>query len=197
MKRYSTVVALGLVAIGCGASTSLVRTWRDPTYAGGDVKQVLVIGLTPKQENRKAFEYAMAARLEGMKLQPLASYDVLPKEQMAERAAIDAIVKERGIDLVLVTRLVSRNQEPEYVQTAGYVHGGYYPYYAGGYSRVYAPGYVTEREVVYLETSAFPPTGDKPVWSGVTKTFDYSSIEGVSESVADAIAKALVDQGVL
>jgi hypothetical protein len=198
MRRTGIVVALCVAAVGCpSASTSLVRTWRDPGYSGREAKRLLVIGLAPNEGNRKTFEYAVAARLQHMKYEPVTAYDVLPRDRMADRETIAAVVKERGIDLVLVSRLVSKHTEAEFVPTAGYATGGYYPYYAGGYSRVYAPGYVAEREVVYLETNAYDARQERLVWSGTSRTFDHSSIEDVSDSVAEAIASALKDQGVI
>jgi hypothetical protein len=202
MKRNGIAVALCVVvAAACGAQTNLVRTWREPAYAGRDVKRVLVIGLTPNQKNRKVFEYALAAQLQGLKYQPLAGIDVLPKDRMADREAIAALVKERGIDIVLVSRLVSLQTETEYVPPAVYAPAtashAMYPYYAGGYATVYQPGYVTERQVVYLETNAYDAPQEQLVWSGLSKTFDYSDIEGVSDSVAKTIVKALQDQGVI
>jgi hypothetical protein len=202
MKRNGIIAALGVVvAAACGPSTNLVRTWREPSYAGRDVKRVLVIGLTPNQHNRKVFEYAVAAKLQDMKYEPVTGIDVLPKDRMADHDAIVAAVKERGVDIVLVSRLVSIQTETEYVPPAAYApptaSHAMYPYYSGGYATVYSPGYVTERQVVYLETNAYDAQKEQLVWSGVSKTFDYSSIEGVSESVAKKIVQALRDQGVI
>ncbi len=202
MRRWGTLLALCAVVAGCPATTTnLVRTWREPTYTGRDVKKVLVIGLTPNQSNRKVYEYALAARLQEMRYQPLASIDVLPKDRMADKETVAAVIQQYGIQVVLVSRLVSVQSEVEYVPPVAYApppgYYGFYPYYAGGYTAVYSPGYVNERQVVYLETNAYDAQQEKLVWSGISKTFDYSSIEGVSASVADTIARALVDQGVL
>ena len=202
MRRYGIVLALCAVGAACtAATTNLVRTWRDPTYTGREIKRVLVIALTPNQNNRKVFEYALAGRLQAMKYEPLASYDVLPRERMADDETITATVKKNDIQIVLVSRLVSLQSEAEYVPPVGYApppgYYSFYPYYSGGYATVYSPGYVTQKQVVYLETNAYDAQLGKLVWSGISRTFDYSSIEDVSGSVADTIARALVDQGVI
>ena len=200
MKRWLTLVYICALAAACGATTNLVKTWRDPTYTGRNVKRVLVIALTPNQHNRQVFEYAMASRLQAMKYQPFTGYDLLPRDQMADRAAIADAVKRNGIEIVLVSKLVSVQTETEYVPPAGAPPPGaygFYPYYSAGYATVYSPGYVQEKQVVYLETNAYDAQKEQLIWSGISKTFDYSSIENISESVADKITRTLVDQGVI
>jgi hypothetical protein len=202
MRRGFLVVVLCVVAAACSTTTTqLIRTWRSPAYTPREVKRVLVIGLTPNQHNRKVFEYAMAARLQAMKYQPLAGYDVLPKERVADRALLSATVKEKGIELVLVSRLVSVQTEAEYVPPTYYspysASYTFYPYYSTGYETVYAPGYVTTRQVVYLETNAYDAQTEQIVWSSISRTFDYASIEDVSDSVAKEIVHALHEQGVM
>ncbi len=202
--RRSWIVSLGmfaLVATACSsASSQLVKTWRDPTYTGRIVKKVLVIGLSPTAKNQQVFEYAVADRLQKAGVQPFPGYDVLPRGKMADEETIKAVVEKEGIDVVVVTKLVTVRSEKEYVPgsytPAPYYHG-MYPYYAAGYSAVYSPGYVNEAQAVYLETNAYDVQARKLVWSGLTRTFDYSSVDQAASSVAPTIVRALQDQGVL
>ncbi len=195
--RRVTVVWLLLCALGCGASTTVVGTWRDPAYATRDVKRVLVIGLTPRAESQQKFEEAMAARLQRAGIEPFKGYDVLPRGQLADEGTVTAAVKKLGIDMVLVTKLVAVRTEAEFVPTAP-TPGiyGMYPYYSYSYTTVYATGYVTQVQAVYLETSAFDVPAQKQVWSGLTRTFDYSSIDSIITSAAKRITNALLDQGI-
>jgi hypothetical protein len=200
MKRLATV-CLGLVALACSTtSTQLVKTWREPSYVRGEVKRVLVVGLSPTAKNQQAFEYAVAERLQQIGIQPFPAYDYLPRGKMADEETIAALVKRETIDLVLVTRLVTIRSEKEYVPgsyaPAPYYYG-MYPYYSYGYATVYSPGYVTEAQAAYLETNAYEPQSKKLVWSGLTRTFDYSSVDSAVVSVAPTIVTALRDQGIL
>jgi len=199
MKRQA-MVSLCLCAAACGASTQVVKTWRDPAYAGRQVKRVLVIGLTPKVENQQKFEYAVAERLQRIKIEPFTGYDVLPKGQMADRETVTRAVEKLAIDIAIVTKLVAVQSEAEYVPGTYSPQPGYYgmyPYYSAGYAVVYSPGYVKETQAVYLETNAYDAQAQKLVWSGLTRTFDYSSVDSISSSAAEKIVNALVDQGVL
>ena len=199
MRRHG-VAALCLFAASCAATTGLVSTWRDPSYSGREVKRALVIGLTPKPENQQVFEQAMADRLEKIHVQAFKAFEVLPRGQMADQQSIAAAVQKHGIEVVLVTKVVAIRKEVEYVASA-YApppsYYGMYPYYSAGYSAVYSPGYVTQTDSVYLETNAYDVQSQKLVWSGVTKTFDYSSVADISSSAAKKIVSSLLDQGVL
>lgn len=199
MRRHA-IVSLCLCAVACGASTNLVKTWRDPTYTGREVKRVLVIGLTPNAENQQKFEQAVAERLAKIKVEPFIGYDVLPRGQMADKETVVGVVKKLGIDIVLVTKLVTVRTEAEYVPGSYAPPPGYhgmYPYYSYGYTAVYSPGYVTQTQAVYLETNAYDGPAEKLVWSGLTRTFDYSSIDSIAFSAAKSITIALADQGIL
>ena len=200
MRRHA-IVSLCLCAAACGASTHLVNTWRDPAYTGREVKRVLVIGLTPNAQNQQLFEQAMAERLKRVQIEPFMGYDVLPRGQMADQETVTGAVKKLGIDVVLVTRLVAVRTEAEYVPNPSYApsptYHGMYGYYSTGYTTVYAPGYITQTQYAYLETNAYDVPAQKLVWSGLTRTFDYSSVDSVTTSAAKRIVNALLDQGIL
>ncbi len=194
------VGTFALVAACSSTSSQLVKTWRDPTYTGRNVKKVLVIGLSPTAKNQQAFEYAVADRLQKVGVQPFPGYDVLPRGKMADEETIKAVVAKEGIEIVIVTKVVTMRSETEYVPgtyTPSPYYHGMSPYYAAGYSAVYSPGYVNEAQAVYLETNAYDVEARKLVWSGLTRTFDYSSVDQVVVSVAPTIVRALQDQGVL
>jgi hypothetical protein len=117
------------------------------------------------------------------------------------------VVKERAVDLVLLTRLVAVRQEGSYVPPASGLgvgvyappaaYSGFYPYYSYSHSVVSSPGYVDERTVLQLETRVYDTRSEKLVWSAISKTFDYSSASDVAESVASALIDALVQAHIL
>lgn len=199
MKRWTTLI-LG-IALACSSATSqLVKSWREPTYTGREVKRVLVIALAPVAKNQQVFEYEVAGQLVKAGLKPYPGSDVLPKGKMADEAAIMDVVKKEAIDVVLVTKLVTVRSEKEYVPGAYQpvpAYHGVYSYYSAGYSTVYAPGYVNEAKAAYLETNAYDVASNRLVWSGLTRTFDYSSVDNAVRTVAPTIVRALQEQGIL
>jgi hypothetical protein len=201
MRRLA-LVSLCLGAVACStATTQLVKTWRDPAYTGREVKKVLVIGLTPNPQNQQLFEDAMGERLAKVGVATYTGYATLPKGQMASQEKVVEIVRSLGIEIVVVSRLVALRNEVEYVPTATYApapgYYGMYGYYSYGYTAVYTPGYVTQTQAAYLETNAYDVQAEKLVWSGITRTFDYSSVDAVTRSAAKRIVTGLLDQGVL
>lgn len=203
MKRLATpLLALCAVAVAACATTQMTNVWRSPNYQGAPNLRILVLGVGPNPANVKIWEDAMAKKLKSLDRQPVTGYSVLPPGQMVDKAEIMALVKQNNIDLVLVTRFVSQKTQVDYVPpTVTYVpppaYYGFYPYYSYGYGVAYSPGYVTETSVVFLETNAYSAADESLVWSGVSKTFDYSSVGDVASSVASAVAQSLVQTGII
>jgi cation diffusion facilitator family transporter len=91
MKRWTTLI-LGITLACSNVSSQMVKTWREPTYAGRELKNVLVIALTPVAKNQQTFEYAICDQLVKSGRKPFPASDVLPKGQMATEEAIAAFV---------------------------------------------------------------------------------------------------------
>lgn len=197
------LVGVALVASAC-AGTKWVNTWTEPAAAGrAPLKKVLVIGMSADLANRKAFEDAMVSALQGHKLQATQSMQVLPEGQVSEDV-LRAKVKEGGYDGVLITRLVSVDEQTDYVPpTGGVVAGGYGwgPYwsgYGGWYSTVYSPGYLVNTTVVRLQTRLWVAEGEgKPVWTGVSESVDPTSVKTVSNELSYMVASELDKQGLI
>jgi hypothetical protein len=203
MKRLAkTLLALCAVAVAACATTRMTNVWRSPNYPGSSNLRILVMGVSPNPANVKLWEDAMAKKLKSLNRQPVTGYSVLPPGRMVDKAEIVELVKQNNIDLVLITRFVSQKTQVDYVPpTVTYVppptYYGYYPYYSYGYGVAYSPGYVTETSVIVLETNAYSAADESLVWSGVSQTFDYSSVSDIASSVASAVAESLVNTGII
>ena len=197
------VAGLALLASACG-TTKWVNTWTDPGAAGrAPVKKVLVIGMSADMANRRAFEDAMTAALQGHKVQAIASTTVLPEGEVAEDV-LRAKVKEGGYDGVLITRLVSVDEKTDYVPpTSGVVVGGYgwgpyYGAYGGWYGTVYSPGYLVNTTVVRLQTRVWGTEGQgTPLWTGVSESVDPSEVKSLCKEISFMVAKELDKHGLI
>jgi hypothetical protein len=78
------------------------------------MKKVLVIGMSADMANRRAFETAMTAALQSFKVEATPSSQVLPEGKVSEDE-LRAKVKEAGYDGVVITRLVSVDEQTDYV----------------------------------------------------------------------------------
>jgi len=108
MKRLLLPTALGLAALALTscASTNLVQVWRDPSYSPAPVKRVFVVAVIPHAQDRLFFENAIAESFAKKGFEVATSGGVVPSG-LSDNDTIVAYVKEMGVDLVVVLRLVT------------------------------------------------------------------------------------------
>ena len=108
MKRLLRATALGcaaLVITSC-ATTNLVQVWRDPNYRPAPVKRVFIVAVIPYSQDRVLFENAIAQSLISKGFEVATSSGIAPPDQ-SDNSKIVAYVREMGVDLVVVLRLVT------------------------------------------------------------------------------------------
>jgi len=169
--------AIAVAALAsCAASTKLTSSWTDPAAANRNFKKVVIVGATPNTAARRMYEDDFSAELKSRGIEPIASYTVVGEGQIDKDAAA-AKLKEMGVDGVIVTRLVDKEQVQTYypptystVGAPSAYYGGWYGYYNMGYSYMSSPGYVSNDKVYRLETNLYDLQNDKLAWSGLTET---------------------------
>jgi hypothetical protein len=110
MKRLLRATALGLAALvvtSC-ATTNVVQVWRDPNYRPAPIKRVVVVGVIPYAGDRLAFENAVAQAFIKQGFEVATSSGFVPPGQSGNDMIVD-YVKDMGVDLVVVLRLVTPN----------------------------------------------------------------------------------------
>src|SRR5882724_5129813 len=136
--------AIGAVlALGCSTSTptEITNVWRDPSYAAGPMKNMIIFGGRLNATNRRSLEDGFVSALSSRGVHATASYtlfpDALPRQDQA-RAAL----QRNGIDGVLVASMRGKTEQPTLVPGA-YAGGGFWDgYYGPGWGGPYDPGYV-------------------------------------------------------
>ena len=62
---------------------------------------------------------------------------------------------------------------------------------------VIEPGYYETQTILRLETNLYDVESGELVWSGQSETFDPNSVEDVIDSVTQAVARRLRDEGLI
>jgi hypothetical protein len=108
MKRLHRASALGFAALAITscATTNLVQVWRDPNYRPAPIRRVFVVAVIPYVQDRVLFENAIAQSLTNKGFEVATSSGIVPPDQ-SDNNKIVAYVKEMGVDLVVVLRLVT------------------------------------------------------------------------------------------
>ncbi len=191
----AAVVGLALIApttFGCTTPTTMTDQWKDPSYAAGPMKKIVVMGLRLPPEKRRVVEDEVVADLRKQGVQATTWYQVFgdtipPKEQAR------ATLQNAGYDGVLVLRLERVTDRPEYV-SGGDFWGAPYGSFWG------APmddGYVVNDETVSFGTSLWSVADGKRVWSASTETDNPSSSKDFADSLSDELVPALEKQGLV
>jgi hypothetical protein len=195
MKRkwaiFSIMAAVcWLITTSC-ATTTLNAVWKDPNYQGGKREKVLVVGVSKNPTQRRLFEDALVAQLKARGTDAVASYTIIPTEEMSDKAAVESKIKTMEVDTILVTKLVAKKTEKVSSAPAPYPPTYYYRGWYDYYSRSYGDEY--EYEVTSLETNLYETETGKLIWSAFSDTYVGTASERDIKSFVKVIINSLSD----
>jgi len=191
MKRiiqscYFLVIIFGLMINSC-AGTSLTSIWIDNKYQGGDLKNILVIGVIEPRTLRKYFEDEIVRQLQIKGTKAVSGCAVFPDQTLPEQATVDLKIKELGADSVLVARLVDVLDVDSYLTYPSRVDNiGLSGYYVLCCQSIVTAGYN-----VKFETKIFDVKNNSLIWSALSETNLERSPENMATSFITAIMKDL------
>lgn len=190
-----------LVLVACAEKTEVMSVWKDETNTV-KLNKVFVLAVVKNPEVRRSVEYGIVDLLNGETLRAIPTLDSFPNIDAIDKTLVDKMMKEYGIDGVLVARLVDRTVEKTYVSGTSYYDGFYGNRYAGGWHNYYGgahrmfrtPGYTIEKYISTVETAIFDMATDKILWSTVTQTKGNVIPEAV-KSYLETINTSLAESG--
>jgi hypothetical protein len=177
--------ALATLVASC-ASTDMTSTWTDPSAKGASITRVAVVALTKDPGLRRMAEDTTAANLKGAQAVP--SYQIVGDTELKDREAMKAKLRAAGMNAALVMRMSGVTEQVTAVDGPYGTFDGYYDFAAGG---VYDPAYLQTDTVVHMISNLYDLERNKLIWSGVSETFDPTSVSSNMKSVSKAVAKSL------
>ena len=191
-------VAAALFLTSCGSGTKVVQSWRDPavTAEEGSIKKMLVIALLRDEATRRIAEDEIVAQLQGRAVSSYLYLGPLPTEldmqPFMERLRTD------GFDGLMIMRLAEVETQQTYVPGSyPAYYGSPYGYYGYSYPMYASPGYVQTDQYYRVETNFYSVATEKLVWSGVTSSFNPSSLTGTVDDIMKAIKQKMEFEGFL
>lgn len=186
---------LGALALAaCASPGMVVGTWKAKDYHK-QLAKVLVIGLTKKQGLRRAFEDTLASKLRAKGVDAVPSIGIVhlghTLDRQTVKADIEAAVKKRHFDNVLVTHLINVHHQTTYIPPGDYPKYSFYGTIMTVYSSVYTPGYLVNSTVVSLQTDLYDTVSEKMVWSMTSQSFDPKTAQDIINTLSDYIVKGL------
>jgi hypothetical protein len=199
-RRLIFFIALCAFAACTKAKTSIPLSWRNPAVEQTVFQTLLVIGVGENEGARRLFEDTFAKALAEKGTSAQASWGLLPQSTRLTEEQIRGAVEGGSFDGVLVSRLMSVDQNQEYVPPSSYTvpttyYGyGYYGYYGSSFATVHEPGYFKTNTTFRMETNLYSVATSDLVWSGQSQTLNPESLTDVIDSMTTAVAKKLKEE---
>ena len=202
ISRWFTLFALtaGLLFFSACASTSVKSVWKDPQYTA-KLDKLLVIGVAKDEGIRRTFEDRMVSLLSQKGVEATPSYRVIPADEIKDKAAVEAKIRESGSAAVLVTRVVDVRKEKQFIPPSyayappRHYYGGWHDYYTWAYPAT--PGYTVEYETLALETNVYDVASGKLVWSARSDAYAEEGVGKLIESHTGDMIARLVSSGLI
>ena len=218
IRIYSIISgALCLLFISACSNTKLSQTWSDPDFSKS-YNDIMIVGITESEQLRRAYETYFADHLRERDIESLASYKLIDhKSEMklsgmdknSFRTIVESAIKGSDIDAVLITHMVSIEDEeiyrpsleyqpaygPDYY-TTGY-YGNVYGYHGYVTTYVQQPGYFTHEQTYVLETSLFDVKTEELVWTTRSRTFSPESMDEAIKELTGLIIGDLVSRNII
>ena len=197
------VVLVFILLIPSCSSTRLINSWKNPEYNLFKPQKVLVVGVTPNYEARKAFEFQLITQLNARNIKALQSAVVFEtaftdSEQTAKdiEAQVDKLLS-KGYDTVLVSLVKSVNDHDAYGSESSKTdyHLRRFALYYLAYQKAYFKQEHSSRYKVFnIETSLYTLNkgSDKSlVWQGSFDLVDPYNSDKAIEAYIKKLIKTL------
>jgi hypothetical protein len=192
----SLALAAGLALLSGCSSTKLVDSWKDPAFTAGPPKQLLVLGISQSDVNRRVFEDGFVGALRAVGTTGIPSYPVLTLGSKLTTTDLVGAMDKTKTDAVLVTRVLRVKRDVNV--SPGYAHSGFYGRGFGGwYGGMYSAPDVNVYDVLTIESTLWNMRTDKPVWSATSEVTDPGSIAKATEELAKVLVTKMKADGVI
>ena len=188
-SRAGSFAAASLFLLASCASTKIVGSWKEPGFQG-PIRKVVVVGVFETYDTRKIFEYDFADRLKGRGVEAIPSYHIFPGDKLPTKEESVAEFRKRGVDHVLVTRILDAETWTNVYRGKSYFVPTYYGYYGDYYGYAYTTGRAVQEGFAYTETNLFELDKEKLVWSSRAET-DFKARR---YELIKAFVKATIDR---
>ena len=156
-KHFLLLLVIGLLITSC-ATTEVLDTWKDDSQTE-KITTVFVLAVVKEPAYRNLIENKLVNVLKETGVTAYPTHMFFPQADQIDEAAAAAVIKEKGVDGVMVVSLVDTKNETVYTPGTTYIENdyggrynrGWYGYYGRGYRVVTTPGYTTEEDVVEIE----------------------------------------------
>ena len=195
MQPTRALVATALVAgavVSSSAKTRFESVWKSPeavavSFAGAKVAALVI----DKDDSlRMAGEEALVRELNARGMQGVASYRMVPKEELLNADRARPWYEKAGVQGVVALRVVNDDRRKTIVPstwTSTY-YNSLWGYYSYGWGVTFSPGYTRDERILSLETLVFSVPKNALLWAGLSVTENQKDgAKVVTEVVKEAV----------
>ena len=198
----SSLGCLIVQMFGC-PSSSLVTTWRDPSFQAPPLGKMLVIAMRKDAAKRRIWEDAFSGELAKHGITATSSYVLFP-HGIPDTNAV-AAAQADGFDGILVVLRRQTETSPHYVK--GYAsmepegaedNGPYWQRYWNTYLLIEHPGHIDSQKVAFRTINvATTGSNSRLIWSATSRTADPDSVKDMQHGIAELVVSELGHRAII
>ena len=200
LLAISMLLVPGILSVhALAADVKFKSTWKSMeagqvSFAG---KKVAALVMTDDDSLRVSGEEALVRELTARGLQMVASYRIVPKEEVKNPDSAKGWYERSGVEGVVAVRPISSDKVTTYTPatwTTPY-YGTLWGYYGYGWGSMYIPGSSREDTLVVVESLVFSVSKNQLLWAAVSETRNPKQLQKFVTDLVNATAKEMEKQG--
>jgi hypothetical protein len=200
--RYRITAAMFAVLVAglTAADVTFKSTWK--SMDAGTVqftgRKVVAVIITQDDSLRVAGEEALARELGNRGMTGLASYRIIPKEEVRDPDKAKGWFERSGVEGVVALRPVSSKTERSYsadIWTTP-AYSSLWGYYNYGWTSLPLSFSATDNTLVVVETLIFSVPKNQLLWAAVTESRNPKQMPSFMTDLANATVKEMKKQGI-
>ena len=192
------IVSVTLTLSGCSTATPIVSEWRNPAYASGPFKRIMVGDPSGETSVRRNFEDEFVVQLRAAGINALASYRYISEDEGIDENKLKQAAQKARADAVLFARSVKMEQKTNFGPTFPYLSFGIFGSNVGAsWSGLPGASGAYRNNEYTSETTLYDVAKNELVWTGTTKTTAPENVQTAIKSYVEAVMKALDAQNLL
>lgn len=171
--------------------------WMDAGQVSFAGKRVAALVMTDDDSLRVSGEEALVRELSARGVQMVASYRIVPKEELKNPDSAKGWYERSAVEGVVAVRPISRDKVTTYTPATwtNPYYGTLWGYYGYGWGSIYVPGSSREDTVVVVETLVFSVPKNQLLWAAVSETKNPKQLQRFVTDLVNATAKEMEKQG--
>jgi len=195
IRHLCAALFIAVAASAAASAPKFLDVWKSPeisrlNFAG---KKVAALVITDDQPLEMSGEEALAGELTARRVNGLAAYRVVPREELTTAERARGWFERAGIEGVVALRPVSRETERTYspiVWSSGH-YQSFWGYYGYGWSDVYVARASGTSTTIGVETLIYDLTRDRLVWAAASETKDPKQLQDFVRDLVNAAVREM------